>query len=100
MDKTQCPRMPPLQEGVLIARQGMPAQECAETPRTGGDSRRMEPVPEEHPGVRAQRDAMDRVSVAADWTRVSSGRSESMVRLPASPGLGDWAGAGGGRAVS
>ncbi len=39
----------------VMARPGVPAQECAETPRTGGDSRRMEPVAEEHLGVSAQR---------------------------------------------
>ena len=62
-----------------MARQpeGMPAQECAEAPRTGGVGRGM------------------------DWPGelVSSGRSESMVSLP-SRGPGNWAGAGGGRARS
>ena len=41
--------------GVLIARQGMPAQECAETPLTCRNSLRMESVPEEHLGMSVQR---------------------------------------------
>ena len=64
----------------------MPVQECAETPRTGGDSRRMEPVPPYQTrrsiSARVRRDAVDRErecaerctgSVAADGKRASSG---------------------------
>ena len=77
------------------SRQGIPVQECAEAPRTGRHSRRMEPVSEEHLGASTQRCYGPEPRTGSWYCR--GGLSPWQACLARWPGR--WAGAGEGRAM-